>query len=460
MRAILVNVPTPGSHLRSVPLGILYIISSGRHAGYDISFLDGSLCGTMREFHLRLLSREFDCVGLSAMTHNFPLAAETAALLRKERPDAKIIIGGAHASTVPEEAAHACPGAYVMAGEGEDAFLALLAAFEGRGRLEDVPGLYLARESGELFRGAAPKAIADLDSLPLPAYDLVDFSRYARGAHGLYYRRKPIAPVVTSRGCPFHCSFCAKSALTGDTWRARSAENVLDELEILHRKYGVREIHFEDDNMALDRNRLVAICRGILDRGIDITWKCPHGIYAAHLEPEEFALMRRSGCYSLSFGVESGSDEILARAGKAADTARIRRGIESAHAAGIECVGFFIFGLEGETPETIRRTIDFAKSLPLDAAQFNLCIPFKGTPIRDRYLAQGYIAEAGLAAYDVDHAVVNLPGLPAADLKRWRLRAFMEFYGRPRVFLKNVRHLSSPDMLAALFSRLRNIWRA
>lgn len=458
MRALLVNVPTYGSHLRSIPLGLLYIISSARKKGLAADLLDGGVFDREASFERELLSREFDVVGLSAMTHNIAEALRVARLVRGNRPRAKIVIGGVHASTVPEEVLEACPECLVMQGEGEESFPALLGALEGRGELAGVPGLY--RRDGAALKSRAPEAIDDLDALPFPAYDLVDFSKYTTGVHGLFFKRKPLTTMITSRGCPFKCSFCAKTALTGFTWRARSAENVLDEISLLASRYGIREIHFEDDNMALKPERLEAICGGIIARGIDIAWKCPHGIYAAHLEPKTFELMRRSGCYSLSFGMESGNDEILARAGKASGVAELRKGVEAAHRAGIECIGFFIFGLEGETPETIRQTIDFAKSLPLDAAQFNLCIPFKGTPIRETYLAKGYVTEADLAAYDVDHALVELPGLSAKDLRRWRLKAFLEFYGRPSILIKNLRNVSSLDVTKALFQRVKNIWRA
>jgi radical SAM superfamily enzyme YgiQ (UPF0313 family) len=458
VRVLLVNVPAYASHLRGVPLGLLYIISSCRTAGREVELLDGGLFSKRPEFLKALFSREFDVLGLSAMTHNIEEALVIARLARIERPSARVVIGGAHASTVPEKVAEACPECDVMAGEGERSFPLYLDAVEGGAGFETVPGLYRYRDGRS--EGTAPRAIENLDSLPFPAYDLVDFARYTVGVHGLFFKRKPLTSMVTSRGCPFKCSFCAKTALTGFTWRARSAENVLDEIELLTKRFGIREIHFEDDNMALEPRRLEAICEGMLKRGIDIAWKCPHGIYAPHLDAGMFALMRRSGCYSLSFGVESGNDELLRRAGKATTTGQIAKSIEAAHRAGIQCVGFFIFGLEGETAETVRQTIDFAKSLPLDAAQFNLCIPFEGTPIRQRYLELGYIGEDSLASYDVDHAVVDLPGLTAKQLKSWRLRAFAEFYARPSILVKNLRNVSSADVLKALSLRLRNIWRA
>lgn len=458
MQVLLVNTPTYRSHLRSVPLGLLYIISSCRKSGRDVQLLDGGTFRNRAAFEKELFARDFDVVGFSAMTHNFPEAARLANLVQAHRPEAIILFGGVHASTVPRDVAKAFPQVYVLTGEGEESLPLLLDAIETSAGFTAVGGL-LRHENGSL-QHTPPTPIDDLDSLPCPAYDLVNFADYSTGAHGMYFKRKPFTTLITSRGCPFHCSFCAKTVLTGDTWRSRSPESVLDEIELLTTRYGIREIHFEDDNMALKEDRLVAICRGLIDRKLNITWKCPHGIFAAHLAPETFKLMARCGCYSLSFGVESGSDEILAAAGKAADTAATRRAIEAASAAGIDSVGFFIFGLEGETPQTIRQTIDFAKSLPLDAAQFNLCVPFIGTPIRETYLRLGYIGPDDLASYDVDHAIVNLPGLSAKDLKRWRLRAFLDFYARPGVLFKNLRNLSSPDVMKALLYRLRNIWRA
>ena len=432
--------------------------SNCRSEDRTFELVDGTLFSNRNALDREILRRDFDVVGISAMTHNFAEAQRIARLVGTHRPGAQVVFGGAHVSTVPDTAARGCPDCLVIAGEGERSLTALLDALEGRWRVDDVPGLY--RHGAAMGQGNAAELIDDLDSLEMPAWEVVNLSDYTVGAHGLYFRRKPFAPLVTSRGCPFHCSFCAKSALTGDTWRPRSPENVLDEIELLKRRYGVREIHFEDDNIALDENRFIEICRGLIDRGMDITWKCPHGIYASHLDKSTFELMARAGCYSLSFGIESGDADILAKAGKAGTPERLRRAIDAAHAAGIQCVGFFILGLEGETPQTVRKTIDFAKSLPLAAAQFNLCVPFIGTPIRRRYLELGYVRAAELDAFDVDHAMVNLPGLTARDLKRWRRRAFLEFYGRPRILARNLRSVSSPEVARALFYRLRNIWRS
>ena len=434
VRALLVNTPTYGSHLRSIPLGLLYIISSCRRAGHDVSLLDGGVFRSREAFEKELLAGDFDTVGFSAMTHNFGEVVRLVSFIRNRRPGMTILIGGVHAMPL------------------------VFDAMEGRGALADVPGL-VWHENGVL-RHNRPRPVDDLDALALPAYDLVDFSDYTIGAHGMYFKRKPLTTIITSRGCPFHCSFCAKSVLTGDTWRPRSPEGVLDEIELLMHRYGIREIHFEDDNIALDEDRFRKICQGIIDRGIDITWKCPHGIYATHLAQDTFELMARSGCYSLSFGIESGNDQVLAMAHKTSNTAGLRKTVEAARRAGIQVIGFFILGLEGETPQTIRETIDFAKSLPLDAAQFNLCVPFIGTQIRETYLDLGYISDRDLDTYDVDHAVVNLPGLSTKDMKRWRLRAFLEFYSRPSIFLRNLRAVSSVDVMKALFFRLRNIWRA
>ncbi|MCD6405830.1 MAG: cobalamin-dependent protein [Planctomycetes bacterium] len=458
VRALLVNTPTYGSHLRSIPLGLLYIISSCRRAGHDVSLLDGGVFRSREAFEKELLAGDFDTVGFSAMTHNFGEVVRLVSFIRNRRPGMTILIGGVHASAAWEQVAAVCPECFVMTGEGEEAMPLVFDAMEGRGALADVPGL-VWHENGVL-RHNRPRPVDDLDALALPAYDLVDFSDYTIGAHGMYFKRKPLTTIITSRGCPFHCSFCAKSVLTGDTWRPRSPEGVLDEIELLMHRYGIREIHFEDDNIALDEDRFRKICQGIIDRGIDITWKCPHGIYATHLAQDTFELMARSGCYSLSFGIESGNDQVLAMAHKTSNTAGLRKTVEAARRAGIQVIGFFILGLEGETPQTIRETIDFAKSLPLDAAQFNLCVPFIGTQIRETYLDLGYISDRDLDTYDVDHAVVNLPGLSTKDMKRWRLRAFLEFYSRPSIFLRNLRAVSSVDVMKALFFRLRNIWRA
>ncbi len=455
MRTLLINAPTFGSHFYSAPLGLGYIAASMEKAGRGVEILDADLCGDWTGLRREVLRRQFQVAGISTMTHNYYDALGIARMIRAKDPAVTIVLGGVHPTCLPQQTAQEKDVDFVIVGEGEKSFPALLESLEKKEGLEELPGLCYERNGEVHFR--RQKAIENLDSLPFPAYHLLRLERYCEAPHGAYFRQMPFVTMLTSRGCPYRCAFCANTVLTGGRWRARSAENVLAEIEHLVKEWGVREIHFEDDNLALDRERVISICKGIIDRGLEIWWKCPHGVHIGTLDEEVLGWMRKAGCYSLSFGIESANKEILDNIHKEVDQEKVRRVIRCARKLGIHTVGFFIFGLPGETTRTMRETIDFAKEIGLDSAQFNLCVPFPGTEIFDLYKSKGYIKVDDLRKYDVDHALVELEGLPAETLASWRRRAFLEFYLRGGVLWRNFRQINSASTLASLIRRLSHI---
>lgn len=197
----------------------------------------------------------------------------------------------------------------------------------------------------------------------------MDPRRYRKAPHGGLIKRFPVAPVVSTRGCPFECSFCASPTLWEKRIRFRSPEKIVEEIELLVGRFGVREIHFEDDNLTLRRSHVEKICGLILEKGLDISWAAPNGVRADSLDRDLLELMKKSGCYFLSFGLESGNQSILDRAAKDVSLDTMERVIRETREAGIMTQGFFSFGLPGETEATINETIEFAKSSGLDRAQ-------------------------------------------------------------------------------------------
>ncbi|MEK7817568.1 MAG: radical SAM protein, partial [Actinomycetota bacterium] len=310
------------------------------------------------------------------------------------------------------------------------------------------------------------------------AWDLMDPRSYPDLPHQLLHKKFPVAPVMTSRGCPYDCSFCASTALWGRGWRTRSAANVVDEIEMLVRDFDVKEIHFEDDNFTLKASHAAAVCEEILRRGIDIVWACPNGVRIDTLDDDLLELMRRSGCYSLGFGIESGSQAVLEKNNKKLKLDRVADQVRMVKRHGIEAFGFFIIGLPGETADTIRETIRYARRVPIDRANFGLLSPLPGSGIFNEYVlaksggeakAVGGAKSSGEAksggdaksgSEGFDHRVLNyfnpfpIGGLDSRELNRWQRRAVYSFYLRPGPLLKVVRDLRPAQvkqMLRALF---------
>ncbi|MHB1465171.1 MAG: B12-binding domain-containing radical SAM protein, partial [Thermoleophilia bacterium] len=293
----------------------------------------------------------------------------------------------------------------------------------------------------------------DLDALPFPAWDLIDPRTYPDLPHLLLHQKFPVAPVMTSRGCPFDCNFCASTTLWGRGWRTRSSGNVVDEIELLVRDYQVKEIHFEDDNFTLKASHAAAVCEEIIRRQLDIVWCTPNGVRVDSLSEDLVRLMKRSGCYGLAFGIESGSQAVLDRNKKKLDLGKVAAKVKMVKRHGIEAHGFFIVGLPGETVDTIRETIDFARRVPFDRANFALLSPLPGSDI-----FQKYVLDRG-NGQKIDYSAFNyftpfpLGELDAAMLNKWQRRAVYSFYLRPRPLLNLARH-TRPGQLKEIFRAL------
>ena len=291
-------------------------------------------------------------------------------------------------------------------------------------RLAAISGLAWRREGQVVING--PRGlVADLDALPLPRHDLLPLQRYraplVKGAYSF---------VVTSRGCPAGCRFCIKHVSYGRSVRFRSPEHVLAEIEQLV-ALGVRSIHMYADLFTVNREHVMGICQGILDRGLKVRWTCNSRV--DYVDREMLALMAQSGCWMISWGIESGDEEMLRRMQKGTRLEGIDRALLWAREAGIRNWGYFIIGLPGETVPSIRRTIELAKALPLDLALFHIAAPHPGTPFFFEVVERGWF-RPGTRWEDVDmdrSTVLDYPDLPAEELERWAQRAMREWAMRP-----------------------------
>lgn len=428
MKVLLVNPPSANLYgalgNRYPPLGLAYLAAVTRERGHEVSIVDVDL-----EPEHPLDFGIWDVVGITSDTPRYPEALKVAKEAKKE--GCIVVMGGYHVTFRDEEALSSGLVDYVVRGEGEEVFPALLEALDG-GDPEDVPGLSF-RENGRLVRTPNALPPQDLDSLPLPARDLLPMAKYRTMLRG-----RPSTSVVTSRGCPFNCYFCASSAFGGLKWRPRSPESVADEVELLHREYGYGAVTFMDDNFTLSPKRVSDFIDELDRRGLDIYWYCFSRVDTIVRNPELIRRMAEAGAVEIFLGLESGSQEVLNSYGKRTTVEQEKEAIEILKSCGIRPYGSFIIGGIRETREMAERTIALAEELSLDAVQFSILTPYPGTRLFEQATKERRILTYLWRYYDGLHAVLRLDFLSPLEVQELVSRAYRRAYLKGRKILKAV----------------------
>lgn len=441
------------------PFGLGYLAESARREGHDVIVVDALRDRMDAAALVRKLSGwRPGFVGVLLFTKDLRPVRDLLRAVRGALPEARTCVGGPHPSAVPRETLEYFGGCldFGFAGEAESGLASLLRVTgDGReGGLDGVPGL--AYREGEEVRTNERRFEEDLDRLSV-AWDLIPPDVYPRSPHGAYYRRFPVAPIVTSRGCPHQCTFCASACVSGRKIRRRSVEGVIEEIGVLHRRHGVREIHIEDDNFTGDKEYVLAFCDRMRSAFPDVSWTCPNGVRVDTLDREMLDAMKSSGMYFLSVGIESGSNRILRLMKKSLTVERMEDKIRLIHEAGIGISGFFMLGFPGETREEMEETIRFAARLPLDRASFANFQPFPGCEEFDRLRRSGeFTVDWDLFAPTLQSTTYAPSGVDVRTLRRLRKRALWTFYARPAIVWKMLGEVRSPGHALHV---LRRGWR-
>ena len=468
MRVMLVQTPLPErEHLgrsrslalvtnRIAPLGLGYLAAVARLAGHSVSVYAPGSGGSEREVLANIVAEGPDVVGLSVTTPYYLAALSLVRAIRIRFPDVVVVLGGAHPTALPEQTLRDIPAHLAVIGEGERTLLEILERLKRGDRgFAGIPGTARLVEDAVVLAPARPP-VADLDSLPLPARDLLPPLRAQRPTPASY-RRLPQGVLFTSRGCPFRCSFCDTSVF-GQSFRARSPAAVCAEIDHLVIRHGAREIRFFDDDFAHDRARALAICERLRHRKPRIPWTCLMNAHEA--DAELLAAMRRSGCWQVLFGIESASPHVLKRLRKPLTLEQARRAIRLAREAGLSVRADFLVGTPGETLEEMRRTVEFAIHSGVDLAHFNKFMPYPGTAIHRELVAAGHRFDFCANWSDTDHG--NLVYHPA-EVDPGEYSAFLDwsyrrFYLRPSYILRSAASIRTPaqaqGMLAGALSIL------
>lgn len=333
-------------------------------------------------------------VGITSMySIYYKDVVEIATLIKKTDSNIKIVVGGNHASSYWRHILKNKSIDFVVIGEGEETFLELAKSLLDGGNTEDICGIAHRGGDGSIMRTNPRELIKDLDEIPFPALDLVDYERYL-GEGNPYSMHPPSAGIVSSRGCPGNCVFCTVKAVWGRTWRGRSPTNVVDEIEYVSQKYGVREFGFMDDSTSVNRKRWEGICDEIIKRNLNIKWTTPNGIAHWALTKQVLNKMYKAGCYRITFGIESGHPKTREFLGKPYSLQQAKELIQHANRIGMWTNCTNIIGFPYEDLDSINQTIAFAKKSGTDFACFYLLLP---QPTSDVYQ---YFKKEGLLNFD------------------------------------------------------------
>jgi len=422
------NVHTP-------PEGLCYIAACLRRQGIRVAVVDAVPQGLDSAAAAQAIVRyEPKIVGLTLMTISANAAGRLADAIKAIHPECTTVAGGPHVTIMPEETLKRFPSIdLAVIGEGETTMTELtLALLNGKDGLDDISGMAFRREGG-IVRTRARPFIEDLDSLPLPAWDLLpDLVSTYKQSIARSHTAASIG-MVTSRGCNGKCNFCARP-VHGNRLRAFSAGRVVELFDVLRRDHGVNGIVINDDTFVVFKKRLRDICNELAGRRERPLWSCFARV--DQVDREMLALMYAAGCRTISFGIESGSQRMLDAMNKEITVAQSESAVREAHRAGLFTNGYFMIGYPGETAESINETMRFAESLPLDNAFYAYATPHPGTRFYD--MIKG-ARDIDWDRFDQWQLTYVPDGMTEGELSDRIARATRSFYMRPGIWFRHAR---------------------
>ena len=456
------------------PLGIAYLASFLLAHEYPVQVIDalgedpseinpfkkGSyLRGIKVSEIVRKIDDDTDLVAISNLfSFAYPIVEVLCQEIRKAYPEKKIVLGGPHPSALYDEILKNVPAVdFVAIGEGEESLLGLLEYLGGRLDLNELSGLAVRDKSGDIIVLKSSKRIKNLnkENIPFPARHLLPMENYIQAQEGHGPSSGRWTSILSSRGCPYGCTFC-ESRRTA--WIARTPKDVVDEMEHCLKEWGINEFHFEDDNMTINKERLIGICDEIISRKLKIKWQTPNGIRASVTDSEMLTKMKESGCLHITLAPETGSERVLneiIEKGKDFNLSQLKDCGALAHSLGLKVAAYFIIGLPGETRNEVKETIKYAKELAkcgVDEVAFGLFIPLPGTPLWDIAKKKNQQMDFLdlLAIGDMNKAVSWNDDISAEELNSLRLKAYLTFHST-RMFYHPLLFINS------FFNVLRNI---
>ena len=423
------------------PIGILHIAGVLRENNIDVKVLDmNAEKVSISDLFKYLKGDHYDYIGISASTTTIESVYKISEICKKQYPNCKIILGGIHPSTSPDEVFEKSSGVidYIAKGESELTFKELI---EGK-KLDSILGLSY-KKNGKLIHNQIRPFLKDLDELPDPAYDLLNLKNYKPTIGS--YKKLPAIQMVISRGCPGQCTFCHSGSANhfGNVVRYRSPERIANQIESLHNNQGINEIIFYDDNIVTDRKFVEKFCNLLLEKKLNISWTCfGRADFIRHLDV--LKLMKKAGCHQICVGIESGDEDILKKIKKNITRDDARRAVKLLREAKIDSRFAFMLRLPGETVKTMQKTLDFSLELDPDYVLFNINTPYPGTEMYDWAVQEDlFKKKIDYTRWDAGEVILDLPTVKAQDIRKFYKKCLTTFYLRPRYLIKTLFKINS-----------------
>ncbi len=464
------------------PLGMAYI-AAVLEDKFEVKILDAAVEGwhteipvskqeiryglSFEQIEQRIRDFNPDMVGISCLfsmqAHN---AHKIGQIAKKVSPKIITVMGGAHPTVLAARVLEDAVIDYVVIGEGEHTISQLIDAINTNQDVSRIDGLAY-KLNNQIKINPKISFIQDLDSLPFPARHLLPMDKYFKinMPHGVTTRRSPNTSMITSRGCPAQCVFCAIHPIWGKKFRARSAENVIKEIKHLIDNYGIKELQFEDDNLTFDKKRAMSIFEQMVKEKLDILWTTPNGVALWAMDEQMLSKMKQSGCYRLCLAIESGDQDVLYKIiNKPLDLNKAKNLISFAYKNGFETDAFFVIGFPRETKKQIKKTFSFGRSLQVSNVNYYIATPYPGTKLYEQCVKGNYLVKDFQAdSLGVKRGVISTPEFTPAELEKMVSQQKLLFYvlllfKNPRAFYTKVikRFIQDPTYFVNF---VKNIFR-
>jgi radical SAM superfamily enzyme YgiQ (UPF0313 family) len=427
------------------PLGTISIYRWLKDKGYDVTFVDTQFSDyTAETLQDMMRAGAFDLVGLPLFTPTANHVFSTARLIRSALPDAIVVYGGVHATSLSAESLEESAEAdFVIRREGELTIVELIEALKTHASdFSKIAGLTWRKDATTVNLNPDRTLAPDLDQLPLGMFGDLDLSRYV--PHPTQYIRLPNYPFVSQRGCPYPCTFCEAHVALGKKLRLYSPARVIEELKILKYEKGAKGIYFQDSTFTMNRKYISQVFELMIKEGVnDLLWSCT--TRTDRVDPELLALMYQAGCRNILYGIESANESSLKVIRKGITAERQAQGVEWTHKARITMLCSYIICLPGETEEMVDNTIQYAKKLGAQMSLFYLPVPYPGSDLYEICKKAGGIREtkdwSEYLAIDFDNPVYVNPLIGKERMQYWYKRAYVDYYTTPRVWMSNLKAL-------------------
>lgn len=454
VRISLVNPPPLKGvyrHQPYLPIGLAYLAAVLEENGKEVTVID---CPALEMSHenlkKELASIEPDIIGITSMTPTIQSALLSAHAAKETCPDATTVLGGPHVTFMDKQILIEEQSVDVVSrGEGEQTLLELAQNVSNPKPLNRIEGITFRNNDGQPIRTANRPFIQQLDKLPHPAFKYFPLEKYR-----LFGRK--MLPIITSRGCPSQCSFCTTARMLGKGFRARSPNNVVDELEWLRDVHGADAFTFYDDTFTLDRKRALKICEEIKNREISLPWDCQTRVTT--VSKEILTKMREANCQQVFFGVESGCQTILDSVKKGTTVDQNKRAIRLAKDAGLFVAVSVIVGYPGETKEMLQETIDLIRKTEPDDVYLCVATPYPGTELRSLVEEMGWEMSDDWGLYDTTTPVFANPNLSEEEIKKLRTSFYNRFYS-PKYVLRHIFKTNFYSRVMARTALNHILWR-